>query len=161
MYQYSKIYDAYFARYRRGIKGKLAKKTIESRIRKVVEKLDERDRHMIMLLSMYGTHRRVSLVEDKPIKKVIQQCDTALNHLITPTNVELVTGRNMFKHEGLSLGAYNLSTRTLNALRKKSHIETDGDLKQWLKYGSYQLFRLPGIGKGGLSELIPLMYKLK
>lgn len=161
MYQYRRIYETYYARYRRGIKGKLSDKTIESRIRSVIEGLNERDRHMILLLASYGTVSRVALVEEKDIKKVTQQCEVALNHLITPANVEKVTGRKLFKHEGVSLGAYNLSNRTLNALKRKSNILTDGDLKQWLKHGSYQLFRLPGIGKGGLSELIPLMYKLK
>jgi len=67
----------------------------------------------------------------------------------------------MFKHTGKPLTSYNFSTRTLNALRKKSNITTDDDLKAWLKYGDLNLFRLPGCGIVAIRQIIDIMYKLR
>lgn len=161
MYQYRKIYEAYFARYRAKGSKQLKPATIDSRIRKIIEDMNERDRHILMLLGTYRYVDHIAKIEEKSVKKISQQIDIALNHLITPANVMDVCGTSFFKHHGKSLSTYNLSKRTLNALNKKSSIYTDGDLRKWLSYGSYQLFRLPGIGKAGIAELMPLMYILK
>lgn len=161
MSQYTKIYTQYFMRYRRGIKGELSSKTIDKRVSEVMESLAERDRHMIMLAAIYGSNRRIARAENMEIAVVSSRMSVALNHLITPANVETVTGRKLFTHTGRELKAFALSSRTLNALRRKSDITTIDDLKKWLKHGPYQMFRLPGIGKAGLAELIPLVYTLK
>jgi len=53
MYQYNIIYEVYFKKYRKGMRGALSYKTINNRVRKVLEDLGERDRHLLVLLATY------------------------------------------------------------------------------------------------------------
>lgn len=161
MYQYKNIYNFYFIEYRRGMRGALSEKTIEKRIRTVMEKLNERDRHILMLVAIYNSNSLIAKVEEIDVKTVGRRVDIAVSHLVTPANVEYVTGRKLFAHTGKSLSLFPLSTRTLNALRKKSDITTIDDLKKWLSYGYRQIYRLPGVGKWGILEILSLAYTLK
>lgn len=160
MQQYNIIYDKYFKKYRRGMKGALAYKTIQNRVKAVLEKLGERDRHLLVLLATYNSVSRIARIEDMDIKKLESKLLIAVNHLITPANVTYITGKKMFKHTGKNLSSLNFDTRTLNALKKKSNITTDEDLKAWLKYGDYHLFRLPGCGKAAVVQIVNRMYGL-
>ena len=161
MYQYNIIYEVCFKKYRKGMRGALSYKTINNRVRKVLEDLGERDRHLLILLATYRSVSRIARMEDMSVKKLNSKLNIALNHLVTPANVTYITGNKMFKHTGKPLTSYNFSTRTLNALRKKSNITTDDDLKAWLKYGDSNLFRLPGCGIVAIRQIIDIMYKLR
>ena len=161
MYQYNIIYEVCFKKYRKGMRGTLSYKKINNRVRKVLEDLGERDRHLLVLLATYGSVSRIARMEDMSVKKLNSKLKIALNHLVTPANVTYITGNKMFKHTGKPLTSYNFSTRTLNALRNKSNITTDDDLKAWLKYGDLNLFRLPGCGIAAIRQIIDVMYKLR
>lgn len=160
MHQYNIIYDKYFKKYRRGMKGTLSYKTIQNRVRNVLESLGERDRHLLVLLATYNSSKSIAKIEDMDVKKIDNKINIAINHLITPANVTYITGKKMFKHTGTMLSTMNFDTRTLNALKKKSNIITDDDLKAWLKYGEYQLFRLPGCGKTAIVQIVNRLYEL-
>lgn len=161
MQQYNLLYEKYFKKYRKGMRGELSQKTIQNRIRKTLERLGERDRHLLVLLATYNSVSKIAWMEDMSVKKLKSKLDIAINHLLTPANVTYISGNKMFKHTGNPLTSNQFDTRTLNALRKKSNITTDDDLKAWLSYGEYNIFRLPGCGKATVNQIVNAMYKLR
>lgn len=160
MQKYIRIYEMYFKRYRVKMRGDLSPKTIQNRVRKVLDKLSERDRHLLIMAATYSSTRNIAKLEDTNLKRLDRRIAVAVNHLITPENVEYVTGKKLFKHKGALLYTLDFDTRTINALKKKSNITTDEDLKAWLRYNDYQLFRLPGCGKVAIVQIVNRLYKL-
>jgi hypothetical protein len=121
--------------------------------------MSERDRHFLTQYSTYHRADVVARVEEYngskiTTKKAQSVISIALNHLMTPNNVATITGVSMFVHSGKYLtNSPHFSTRTLKAL-KKQNILTTSDLETWVGLGAPFLFRIPGVGKAGVIEIL-------
>lgn len=162
MLAWTRLYERYFEGIRkRYTKKPLMEKTIIKRMNKVVKCLPEIDRHYLFLYGTYHDLHRVAIMNDVDYAIAKRRVYIALCHLITPRNVQEITGCTLFKHSGKSLKTYSsvLSGRTINAL-KRQDIETIDDLRAWLSQGIIFLYRVPGVGKWGVLEILTLLTKL-
>ena len=155
MISYKFLYDNYFSPVRKQYTNrKLSDKTVRSRLDKLIGTMSIQDRHYLELYDMYHSAHRVAVMTETTQKKAAQRINLAINHLITPANIEYVIMVDLFEHEGEKLSIFdNLSTRTLNAL-KKQDILTDCDLSKWLSFNLTYLYNIPGIGKWGQLEIL-------
>ena len=155
MISYKFLYDNYFSPVRKQYTNrKLSDKTVRSRLDKLIGTMSIQDRHYLDLYDMYHSAHRVAVMTETTQKKAAQRINLAINHLITPANIEYVIMVDLFEHEGEKLSIFdNLSTRTLNAL-KKQDILTDCDLSKWLSFNLTYLYNIPGIGKWGQLEIL-------
>ena len=160
MKNYTKIYKDYFKTFRKNMKGDLSESTYSKRIDKILNELAEEDRHILIYYNLGMNVDQISKSIEIDSKRTRKKLNNALKHLITPNNVVYVTGNKMFQHKGKSLTLYDMSTRYINAL-SRSGIDTDNDLITWLSFHPYQILRIPGIGVGGLTEILSVVYELK
>lgn len=162
MLAWTKLYKRYFRPIRlRYTKKELKAETIEKRMQQVIDRLPEIDRHYLYLSGMYTDAYRIAIMNDVTHTIAVRRTNIALCHLITPKNVQEIIGCTLFKHEGENLEMYFtiLSRRTINAL-KRQEIETVDDLRAWLSHGIIFLYRVPGVGKWGVLEILTLLTKL-
>ena len=160
MKDYTVIYENCFKRFRKGMKRELAKSGYNKRIEFVLSKLNEEDRHILTYYNIGMNIDQIAKSMEINSKRAARKLDTAMKHLITPNNVVYITGKKLFKHEGKSLILYNMDKRYLNAL-DRSGITTDKDLVSWLSFHPYQIFRIPGVGVGGITQILTVVYELK
>lgn len=155
MLSYKYLYDNYFSKVRKEYtKRKLSDRTVHSRMTKLINTMSMQDRHYLELFDKYHTAHRVAVMTETTQKKAASRINLAINHLITPNNIEYVTMVELFDHTGTRLSVFdNLSTRTLNALNKQN-ILTDNDLAKWLSFNLTYLYNIPGIGKWGQMEIL-------
>lgn len=162
MLAWTRLYERYFEGIRkRYTKKPLMETTIIKRMKKVIKSLPEIDQHYLYLYGTYGDLHHVATMNDVAYTVATRRVHIALCHLITPRNVQEITGCTLFKHSGKSLKMYStvLSGRTINAL-KRQDIETIDDLRAWLSQGIIFLYRVPGVGKWGVLEILTLLTKL-
>lgn len=152
------LYDIYFKRIRsKYTKRALSEKTIVKRMHDLLESMNEVDRHYLSLLGMYQSTYRVASMAEVSYKKAAHRISVAVEHMMTPRNVVKVIGINIFDNKGESLGAsLQLSTRTIRAL-SRSGIKTYLDLWKWIDIGLVNIYRVPGVGKWGVIEILHLM----
>lgn len=149
------IYNRFF----RDIRALFTKRVIsitqaEKRVNKVIENMSESDEHILELLSLYNTSARIAEAEGFTTKQAARKTQAAIRRLVTPINVESVTGLTLFKHNGVQLSKFKyFSKRTLNALNRQN-IWTVEDLTLWLSLGGKYLFRIPGVGQAGVIEIL-------
>ena len=157
MDMYNRLYGEYFERLRKKYtRIKIGDKTISKRVKKVMEKMSERDRHILFLYGLFGRVSHVAKEDSISIKQADSRINTAVKHLMCPNNVVEITGVKLFGHTGKSLSQYGLTTKTIKAL-KRSNIETDNDLIVWYNLGPEFLFRIPGIGQLGIVECLRVL----
>lgn len=158
MAKYGYMYQQYISHVRKAYgKRALSDKVVTQRMRKVIDNMSIDDRYYLELLDMYRTTHRVAMIAEITHKKATHKTSVALNHLINPKNIIYITGVDLFKHDGLSLGAIqHFSTRTVNALRRQD-ILTDEDLLTWLRLGLVYLYNIPGVGKWSQLEILKFL----
>lgn len=155
MLSYKFLYDNYFSPVRKQYtKRKLSDRTVHNRMTKLINTMSMQDRHYLELYDKYHSAHRVAVMTETTQKKAAHRINLALNHLITPTHIEYATMVELFDHEGTKLSIFdNLSTRTLNALRRQD-ILTDKDLSKWLSFNLTYLYNIPGVGKWSQLEIL-------
>lgn len=157
MDMYNRLYKDYFERLRKKYtRIKIGDKTIGKRVKKVMDRMSERDRHILFLYGLFGRVSHIAKEDCITIKQADSRVNTAVKHLMCPNNVVEITGVKLFGHTGKSLSQYELTTKTIKAL-KKSNIETDDDLIVWYNLGPEFLFRIPGIGQLGVVECLRVL----
>lgn len=162
MKKWNNIYDKYFYSIRRKYTNSALKPaTVDRRLGKVIDNLPEIDQHYLYMLQSFGRVSRIAIMNDVTLRIATRRTNIAISHLVTPKNVKEVIGCNIFKHDGLALGCYGniLSTRTINAMKRQG-IKTVEDLREWLSFGVIYLYRIPGVGKYGVIEILQLLTKL-
>lgn len=157
---YMFLYDKYISKFYKRLGITLTKEEIAAAMEEVMDSLSEQDKHILVQYGIYKYVDKVAKMEERTVKWTSRKLDLALDHLLTPANICLGNPDRMFKHAGTSLTMSGLPMRTINALCKMN-ITTFGDLKFWLSFGPYQLYRIPGVGKAGLVWIVAEMYKLE